>query len=321
LDELLAFDLSVIGYSHVKKSKICQDSALSFYDKDMAVAIVCDGHGGNKYFRSHRGSQLAATITLDSIKVFMSYENQILEELRADPDKVLGQLKKNIISNWNTAVNKDVDENPFSEEELVELSGADRLMFEHKFELESAYGTTIIAFVLSKNFCFGLQIGDGKCCAICENGEIIQPIPWDHKCVLNVTTSICNTDAYANFRHYYSESLPLAVFVGTDGIDDSFAGIENLYDFYKKITLSFYSSDFEAAIGELHEFLPQLSEKGSGDDVSVAGILNIKGKNITEDLFVPKENAVLSEELSDSTVDGVMIDEAVSVELDEIEDN
>ncbi|MBC3804764.1 protein phosphatase 2C domain-containing protein [Acetobacterium fimetarium] len=285
MGDLQVFDLSVIGFSHVKKNIVCQDSALSFCDDNMAVAIVCDGHGGKKYFRSHRGSQIAAETTFASIRAFMSYQDQMIEELRADPDKVLGQLKKNIISNWNQAVNQDVQQNPFSEAELATLSGADRLIFEHQFELESAYGTTIIAFVISKSFCFGLQIGDGKCCAVCEDGEIIQPIPWDNKCILNVTTSICNNDAFANFRHYFSESLPLAVFVGTDGIDDSFAGLENLYDFYKKITLSFGALDFDAAVNELKEFLPKLSEKGSGDDVSVAAVLNIQGKSITENLF------------------------------------
>lgn len=321
MDEFEVFDLSVIGCSHIKKNKVCQDSALSYRDEKMGVAIVCDGHGGNKYFRSHRGSELAAKITLDSIKAFMSYENQILDDLREDPDKVLGQLKKNIISNWNKAVNKDVEENPFFEEEMAVLSGADRLLFEQKFELESAYGTTIIAFVISKNFCFGLQIGDGKCCIVHENGEITQPIPWDIKCEYNVTTSICNIDAFSNFRHYYSDVLPLAVFTGTDGIDDSFASKENLYDFYKKITLSFASSDFDTAFDELQEFLPQLSEKGSGDDVSVAAVLNIKGKNITTDFFDSRKEEVPAEELCEASDDMIIIDEAVNNECEEIEDD
>ena len=38
-------------------------------------------------------------------------------------------------------------------------------------------------------------------------------------------------------------------------------------------------------MNELKEFLPKLSEKGSGDDVSVAAVLNMQGKSITENLF------------------------------------
>ena len=279
LGELQVFDLSVIGDRHVKKKAICQDSALSYCDDKMGVAIVCDGHGGKKYFRSHRGAKLAAETTLKAILDLMRCEDQMNGELSDNPDQVLEQLEQKIIENWNQAVNQDVEKNPFSEAELMVLYGADRLIFEHKFEVKSAYGTTIIAFVISPEFCFGLQIGDGKCCAIDLDGKVFQPIPWDNNCILNVTTSIINDSALANFRHYFSESLPVAVYVGTDGIDDSFADIENLYDFYRQITRSFTTLEFDKVVNQLSEFLSKLSETGSGDDVSLAAILNSPGND------------------------------------------
>ena len=57
-----SFNLSVQGASHIKKNKECQDASVSFYDEKMAVAIVCDGHGGDDYMRSAAGSTFVAPV-------------------------------------------------------------------------------------------------------------------------------------------------------------------------------------------------------------------------------------------------------------------
>lgn len=69
-------------------------------------------------------------------------------------------------------------------------------------------------------------------------------------------------------------TLPAAVFIGSDGIDDCFAGDERLYDFYRVTLRSFAQTDEETTIAQLKEYLPTLSEKGSGDDMSVGIIVN-----------------------------------------------
>ena len=48
-----AFHLSSQGASHIKKNKECQDASDSYYGENCAIAIVCDGHGGDDYVRSH----------------------------------------------------------------------------------------------------------------------------------------------------------------------------------------------------------------------------------------------------------------------------
>ena len=42
-----SFNLSVQGASHIKRNKECQDSSISYSDEKIAIAIVCDGHGGD----------------------------------------------------------------------------------------------------------------------------------------------------------------------------------------------------------------------------------------------------------------------------------
>ena len=314
MDGIRVFNISEIGSSHITTNKGSQDSSNSYCDKTMAIAIACDGHGGDKYFRSNRGSKFAAEITLKSFKECMDYENQFIEKLKENPDKVLGQLEQNIIANWNSAVVKDFDEDPFNEEELSKLPNQDRLLYEQKQGIESAYGTTIIAFLLTEKFCFGLHIGDGKCFAVYENGEFKQPIPWDDKCFLNVTTSICDTNAFSNFRNFFSEELPVAVFVGTDGIDDSFATDDQLQCFYKTVISSFITSSFEIAVRELNLFLPKLSAKGSGDDVSVAAILNLTEIKRLKDLFVTETK--VTEEIEVSQVELIKKQTIVSIDSD-----
>jgi serine/threonine protein phosphatase PrpC len=51
-----SFNISVQGASHIKKNKECQDASRSYYNNDIAIAVVCDGHGGSDYVRSAVGS-------------------------------------------------------------------------------------------------------------------------------------------------------------------------------------------------------------------------------------------------------------------------
>ena len=46
----------------------------------------------------------------------------------------------------------------------------------------------------------------GKCIAFNEDGSWHEPIPWDEKCFLNKTTSLCDSSAIDEFR-YYSRAL------------------------------------------------------------------------------------------------------------------
>ena len=119
------------------------------------------------------------------------------------------------------------------------------------------------------------NIGDGKCVAVSPESKFVQPIPWDEKCFLNATTSICDSDALERFRYFYSAKLPAAVFVGSDGIDDCFSSNEQLNNLYKTVLYSFATTEFEEAILDLKDYLPRLSAKGSGDDVSVSAVIDL----------------------------------------------
>ena len=59
------------GDSHKVTNKPCQDYAYSESNEYLSMAIVSDGHGGERYFRSQIGSELAVNITKEAIRNFV----------------------------------------------------------------------------------------------------------------------------------------------------------------------------------------------------------------------------------------------------------
>jgi len=253
-----AFNASCIGASHIKEERPCQDYSLCWTDGKSAIAAVADGHGADVHFRSDRGSRFAAEAALHCIKEFITLKTAPLSE----PDALLSALEKSIIAEWQKKVACDVKAN------LIEGD-----VFE-------TYGTTLIAAAVTPHYWFAIQIGDGKCVVINRNKEAEQPVPWDDRCFLNRTTSLCDEEAAALFRHYYSETQPLAIFLGSDGIDDSFPVNENekhIARFYYNVYDNYLKEGIKKGSSQLSEMLPRFTQKGSGDDVSIAGIIkNIK---------------------------------------------
>lgn len=291
-----SFNLTAQGSSHIRKNKECQDSSLCYQDENCIIAIVCDGHGGDDYVRSAIGSKIGCDVAKDNIKNFILGLDK--ETFLINPRKHLKNLEASIINGWNESIARYHSENPFENSELSVVSEKARKKYLEEERIESAYGTTMIAVAMGNEYWFGIHIGDGKCVAINSEGEFKQPIPWDPKCFLNATTSICDSDAIERFREFYSEKMPAAVFVGSDGIDDCFSNNEQLYNLYKTVLYSFAVTDFKEACEGLEDYLPRLSAKGSGDDVSVAAILDldlIPKLSVVKEFDMEKERARVEE--------------------------
>lgn len=291
-----SFSLSVQGASHIKKNKECQDHSGYYSDENYVVAIVCDGHGGDDYMRSAKGSYYACEAAETEIRSFL--EEIDSKRFFSDPERYMRDLEASIINKWNCTIDEDYESHPFTEEELSGVSERARRKYLQDKRIESAYGTTLVAVAMNKEFWFGIHIGDGKCVAVSRNGEFSEPIPWDPKCFLNATTSICDSDAIEHFRHFYSKELPAAVFIGSDGIDDCFKNDEQFHNFYRTVLYSLGTSDFDSSVAELEEYLPRLSEKGSRDDMSIAAILDmdvIPELDVVKDFDREKEKARVAE--------------------------
>lgn len=271
---LYDFAFSEQGYNHLKVDKVCQDSSGHYADDKMAIAVVADGHGSDNYPRTDRGSDFAVTAAINAIREFVKTVEEGAIDISVNSDSYLEQLAKNILANWHTAVAADLEKYPFSEEELSKVSDKYKKRYLSGERQEKAYGTTLIAACQTEKYWFGLQIGDGKCVCISSDGNMFEPIPWDEDCQANITTSICDSEAIDEFRFCFMPECPIATLMGTDGIDDSYATTEEMYVLYRSILAIFAEHGHETGESEIQSFLPGLSRKGSGDDVSIAGMVS-----------------------------------------------
>lgn len=286
------------GESHILLNKVCQDASYSSTTNTMSIAIVCDGHGGSRYFRSDVGSRCAVEATTECVEAFVSdvdvklFEGQSFVQKKSlsseanlsvytkdtKADKVLRQLFSSIIYRWREKITHHAHTSPISETEREEVSANYLADFEQGIGFEKAYGCTLICYVYTDAFWLAFQIGDGKCIAFDDAGLWLEPIPWDEKCFLNKTTSLCDSSAIEEFRYCYcgDGSRPLAIFLGSDGIDDSFGMTENMVNFYIQVLKLIDKEGHDNAMMNIVDTLPQLSKVGSRDDMSVACVYDEK---------------------------------------------
>ena len=292
-----SLNFSCQGESHIATGKVCQDYSYSnVYENGNAIAIVCDGHGGKRYFRSDIGAKIAAEVAERKVKAFIeevglsllkgapftqcgTISEQITNQdfdKTSNAERAFRQLFGSIIYEWNAQVLQHASQHPIEDSEKEGLEERWIKEFEAKENLEKVYGCTLLVCAYTPEFWIAFQIGDGKCFACDENGNWTEPIPWDERCFLNKTTSICDSNAIDEFRYCYEGSgrFPIAVILGSDGIDDSFGTEENQANFYVQILKSIAKSGIEATLADIESTLPQLSKIGSQDDMSIAMIFD-----------------------------------------------
>jgi len=278
-EDFFAFSFTTTGYNHIKNNKVCEDASGWYEDDKVKICVVADGHGSDNYPRTDRGSKFAVDATIKCVAEFVNVAeaNDVLKDEENDYELML-QLTSSILKEWYYSVENDWVKNPFTELELEKVSERYKKRFlstdKEERKIEKAYGCTLIAYAITDKYSFGMQIGDGKCVHVDEKGNFSEPIPWDNDCQLNVTTSICDENAIEEFRFTISKRNPIAVFCGTDGIDDSYANIDELYALYRSILKIFIDHDNEVVKKEIEEYLPVLTKRGSGDDVSIGMIVN-----------------------------------------------
>ena len=296
------------GESHKATNKVCQDYSAICLSDSYSIAIICDGHGGDRYFRSDVGAKMAADITLECINVFMaecseglfvgspftqkeSLESEInggVMQKLSRQDNALRQLFSSIIYRWRQRILEYTRMHPLSATEKDTLKQEYIDAFNRQEALEKNYGCTLMCYVYSNSFWLAFHIGDGKCISFDKDGNYFEPIPWDERCFLNKTTSLCDENALNEFRYCYcgDGTYPVSVFLGSDGIDDSFGEAYNLINFYAQIVKLLAKNSVEDAQAELESTLPKLSKMGSQDDMSVACVFDEKQiKSIFENII------------------------------------
>jgi len=288
MEKYSAFALKTIGADHIRRNVCCQDAVAKYNDDTMAIAVVSDGHGSPQYFRSDVGSEVAANVAIECIKTFVdnvelneenyglsnkiTFDDLLEEEKR---HSLLKGLQKSILIKWHEGVEEHYLNNPFEAEILSTLPQKYQDRY-GRGDIYGAYGATLIAVVVTEKFWFGLHMGDGKCVAVNKDCSITHPIPWDENCHDEICTSLCQNDAIENFRYYFSTDIPYAIYVGSDGVDDSYDDDEMLNALYRGISIVF-GKGFDIGVAEVDEYIKVITQKGKGDDTSISGIIDVEG--------------------------------------------
>ena len=290
-------NFTCLGESHKVVDKVCQDYSYSnIYEDGVAIAIVCDGHGGQRYFRSDIGARLACQVTEEKIRIFIDTvggslfidkpymaNSAIATQINNDQfekesiiDKSLRQLFSSIIYEWNVRIHEHAESTCLTEQELSNIEDSWKTDFENRVNIEKVYGCTLMTYIQTKDYWLAFHIGDGKCVSFNAEGKWSEPIPWDERCFLNKTTSLCDSNAIDEFRYCYQGNgiFPIAIFLGSDGLDDSFGSEDNLANFYVQILKKIVKVSKESVMEEIRAALPKLSAIGSKDDMSVAIVFN-----------------------------------------------
>lgn len=264
----IGFCHTVTGMSHLEKGTVCQDySAYQINDK-YSVAVVADGHGSKKHFRSDLGSKFAVEAALETIEEF--YDTPEFEEaILADDEKIIKMIEKHIIARWNEKIQAHISENPVTEKEKKPFTEEE---FE-EFADATFYGTTLVMAVMNDLFTFGVQIGDGSLVAIFEDAEAEMPIVYQESAPANITASMCNSNAIDLFSSFFiDDRYPIAVFVSTDGLYTSFNSEDDFLDYHTIITSKL--DDLDGFDETIVKNLTKRANFGTQDDISLACVFD-----------------------------------------------
>lgn len=282
---------TVRGYGHLARETVCQDAsaARSGVQNSWQILVVSDGHGDSNCMRSDRGSALAVEVASACLVEFASQMGEpdalgrtAIDDLAISSrrDTITRRLTDAILSRWHEAVHEDLHEHPLTADELERADERNRERYERGEHLERIYGATLVCALWATDMLLLVQQGDGLCLVLDEDGRTSQPIPEDVRCVANVTTSLCDSDAADSIRSavlLQDECPVMACVLGSDGVTNSFADYGGLEGYAMSLLVDLArDGDAKRLEDELEEGLSELSRLGSGDDMSVALAANIE---------------------------------------------
>jgi serine/threonine protein phosphatase PrpC len=304
---------SVRGASHVRTGLPNQDYIKWLPESGASLPIILaisDGHGSDKYFRSANGAQLAVETTLTVINTFlasqlkspnMSIVRHISEE----------NLPRDIFRSWRNAVADDISNRPLTNAELDRLEIKQGIDTRRQVVLDPvlAYGTTIIAVIVSESFIIYLQLGDGDILTVSEAGEVARPLPKDERLIGNETLSLCSLNSWRDFRVYFQtisglQSAPSLILLSTDGYSNSFREPNGFLKVGSDILEIIRSDGIYKVKDSLEMWLSEASQTGSGDDITV-GIISRISSLVKPNEFQGDKNQI-------GTGNGVVCGESIS---------
>ena len=248
---------TVIGASHQRKGKPCQDSSLSrsFISKngeELHLMVVSDGHGGERYWLSDVGSRLACEETAKAVEA--ATKQNCLDDQVHWHHMLAEELPRAIHSQWLDAIDQDWQNQEKTDQE--EFSS-------------QLYGCTLGLVLMAPQWWGHTGLGDWDLVTIQGGKAELVSEEKDLNAAGEATASLSMGDAVQQFKSRCN-LLPidqaqsgLNLLMSTDGIRKSCATDADLR------ALCIHLADLNKA-DEIGQALSEITSQGSGDDVSLA---------------------------------------------------
>jgi Protein phosphatase 2C len=262
-----AVHASVRGTAHQRMGMPNQDAVAYGESAEGMVLAVADGHGSGRHFRSQVGSVMAVQVGVTVVLEYVSGGKGDLAE-----------LGRQVAEAWLAAVRADLEQSPFLAEELQTLEesvgGRSRVLVEERPEL--AYGATLLIAATTESRLIFMQLGDGDILVVGADGTTTRPIADDARLVGNQTTSLCQPEAWREFRTAEvtaRQGLPVLVLLSTDGYVNSFGSQEEFAPIGRRYLQILRERGPQGLAEELPGILTEATQQKSGDDITL-GILH-----------------------------------------------
>lgn len=254
------------GASHIRNGRECQDSLKKVVKDSGAVILsVADGHGSDSCPYSRNGS-------FSAVNVFCKIMEDYLDTYDGQPEMLFTFLKREgdtkiaqeIEAEWKRRILR-LHTRCKREMSFDEKGNKDR---EAVYKL---YGSTLLGLVITEDFLFAFQLGDGDIVKVSESG-VYNVIEAD-KILGTETHSISKAEAWKKAitlirRREENEQLPVMYMLSSDGLSNSYKNDEE----FQKTCMDYYALlkeyGVKAVSGQLKTWLQETSEMGSGDDIT-----------------------------------------------------
>lgn len=246
------------GGRHIRSGKPVQDCARSCVDGDNVFLAVSDGHGSDAHFLSDVGAEIAVEIAIGCMR-------QVAKDTSTMPRGRFGvgenqgasrarELFKHIQERWCKAVLQHWD-----------ACVAGTPIAQQGPRSSRAYGCTLMGAFRTKDYWMAFQLGDGDVVAFSSEGDLVELLPEDSRCMGALTTSLCS-EGPEDFRFVGGQTPPEAMFLLTDGISDLYPGRRELW----LEALAEIVVESDAYLSLLTEELESRAAEPEADDMSLA---------------------------------------------------
>jgi len=259
------------GVSHFRDNTVCQDSLaawpLEHKISRSAIMAVADGHGDCLHSRSDVAAYLAVRCAAEVFDKLLTkpLSHSVNDKLRTCLSKHVPQA---IHKNWRRRVLRHLAATPLQASDFERLGEKKRnKLIADPFH---AYGTTLLAGVVTPNYLALVRIGDGVIVTCDNEGKLLLPFQEEDE-ETEETVSLCDPIAVSYFQTQlipFDTSSPALVLLSSDGFQKSCGTINEFLPWVAQ----FHQTACSKTLDEFHNDLidtVQDRAKTAGDDLTL----------------------------------------------------